>query len=50
MKQNKKTDKKPPIIKIDKNLDNYLNKGYFKDKVDKANEVLKTIGLPKLSK
>lgn len=50
MKQTKNIDKKPVIIKIDKNLDKYLNKGLFKDKVDKANEVLKTVGLPKFSK
>lgn len=50
MKEAKKIDKKPKVIKIDKNLDNYLNKGLFKDKVDKANEVLRTVGLPKFSK
>jgi len=50
MKQAKKTDKKPTVIKVDKNLDKYLNKGLFKEKVDKANEVLKTVGLPKFSK
>ena len=50
MKEAKKIDKKPKVIKVDKNLDNYLNKGLFKDKVDKANEVLRTVGLPKFSK
>jgi len=50
MKQAKNTDKKPTVIKVDKNLDKYLNKGLFKDKVDKANQVLKTVGLPKFSK
>lgn len=50
MKQGKKDDKKPTIIKVDKSLDKYLKKGLFKEKVDKANEVLKTVGLPKLSK
>lgn len=50
MKQAKNTDKKPTIIKVDKNLDKYLNKGLFKEKVEKANEVLKTVGLPKFSK
>ena len=50
MKQTKITDKKPTVTKVDKNLDMYLNKGLFKDKVDKANEVLKTVGLPKFSK
>lgn len=50
MKQTKKADKKPTLIKVDKNLDKYLNKGLFKAKVDQANEVLKTVGLPKFSK
>ena len=50
MKQTKNDNKKPAVIKIDKNLDKYLNKGLFKDKVDKANEVLRTVGLPKFSK
>lgn len=50
MKQTENRDKKPTVIKVDKNLDKYLNKGLFKDKVDKANEVLKTVGLPKCSK
>lgn len=50
MKKTLKADKKPTIIKVDKNLDKYLTKGLFKDKVDKANDVLKTVGLPKFSK
>ncbi len=50
MKQTKNSDKKPIIIKVDKNLDKYLDKGLFKDKVDTANEILKTVGLPKFSK
>ncbi len=50
MKQVIKADKKPTVVKVDKNLDKYLNRGLFKNKVDKANEVLKTVGLPKFSK
>lgn len=50
MKQAKNTDKKPSIIKVDRNLDKYLEKGLFKEKVDKANEILKTVGLPKFSR
>jgi len=50
MKQPKKNSKKPTIIKVDKNLDKYLGKNLFKDKVDKANQVLKTVGLPKFTK
>lgn len=50
MKESKNVNKKPIILKVDKQLDIYLNKGLFKEKVDQANEVLKTIGLPKISK
>ncbi len=50
MKQVKNIAKKPTIIKVDKELDTYLNKDLFKEKVDEANKVLKTIGLPKFSK
>lgn len=50
MKQTKNTNKKPTIIKVDKGLDKYLNKDFFKEKVEKANHVLKTVGLPKFSK
>ena len=50
MKHEKNTDKKPTILKVDKKLDKYLNKGLFKDKIDKANHTLKTVGLPKFSK
>lgn len=46
----KKANKKPLIIKVDKKLDKYLSKDLFKEKVEKANEVLRTVGLPKLSK
>ena len=50
MKQAKNIDQKPTIPKVDKNLDNYLNEDLFKEKVDKANYILKTVGLPKFSK
>ena len=50
MKQVKKVDKKITILKVDKNLDKYLGKGLFKEKVDKANQILKTVGLPKFAK
>jgi hypothetical protein len=50
MKKTKNINKKPTIIKVDKGLDKYLDKGLFKDKVDKANHVLKTVGLPKFTK
>ena len=38
---------KLPIVTIDKGLEKYKTKVLFKEKLDKANEVLKTIGLPK---
>ncbi|GEO06184.1 hypothetical protein AAE02nite_38480 [Adhaeribacter aerolatus] len=38
---------KTPIITIDKTLENYKAKVLFKEKLDNANEILKTVGLPK---
>ena len=38
---------KLPIVKVDKKLNEYREKILFKEKVEKANETLKTIGLPK---
>ncbi len=49
MKTAKKNDKKPRVLKVDKELDKYLGKGLFRKKVDKANHILKTVGLPKFS-
>ena len=43
------TDKKPVVI-IDKSLDFFNDKVLFPEKVEKANEMLKKIGLPKLKK
>ena len=50
MKQPKKSSKKVTILKVDKNLDKYLGKGLFKEKIDKANEILTTTKLPKFTK
>ncbi len=36
-----------PIVKIDKLLGKYKDKVLFKEKVEKANETLKSVGLPK---
>lgn len=43
-------DKKIPIVRIDNSLEKYLNMPLFQEKVEKANEALRTIGLPKLVK
>jgi hypothetical protein len=40
---------KEMIIRIDDSLEKYKTMPIFQDKVDKANEMLRTIGLPKLS-
>ena len=39
-----------PVVKIDKSLDKYLDMPLFQEKVDKANEVLNRVGLPKEKK
>ncbi|WP_233897262.1 hypothetical protein [Tenacibaculum piscium] len=39
--------RKIPILKIDNSLKEFLNKPIFQDKVNKANETLKKVGLPK---
>ncbi len=49
MKKTKNISKRPTIIKVDKRLDKYLEKGLFKEKIAKANHVLKTVGLPKFT-
>ncbi|MES2777806.1 MAG: hypothetical protein V4722_26740 [Bacteroidota bacterium] len=43
-------EKKIPIIRIDNSLEKYKAMPIFQDKVDKANEMLRTIGLPKMTK
>jgi hypothetical protein len=42
--------KKVPIVQIDDSLEQYKEKPLFQEKVDKANEILKNIGLPKKKK
>ena len=39
--------RKIPIVKIDKSLDKFDDKILFPEKLKKANEMLKKIGLPK---
>jgi hypothetical protein len=41
---------KLPVVRIDNSLEKYKDKVLFKDKLDKANEMLKTVGLPKSRK
>lgn len=42
-------DKRIPIVRIDNSLEKYKKMPIFQDKVDKANETLRTVGLPKLA-
>ena len=42
--------KKKPVILIDKSLDFFNDKVLFPEKVAKANEMLKKVGLPKMKK
>jgi len=39
--------RKIPIVRIDKTLNEYDNKILFPDKLEKANEMLIRVGLPK---
>ena len=39
--------RKTPIVIIDNSLEKFKNMPIFQDKVDKANEMLRTVGLPK---
>jgi hypothetical protein len=41
--------RKTPIVVIDKSLEKYKGENLFPEKVAKANDVLKRIGLPKLT-
>ena len=38
---------KVPIVRIDNSLEKFLHIPLFQDKVDKANEMLRTVGFPK---
>jgi hypothetical protein len=42
--------KKTPIVVIDNSLEKYKDLPLFQEKVDKANEMLRTVGLPKTNK
>jgi hypothetical protein len=41
--------RKIPIVKIDNSLKKFKDMPLFQDKVDKANETLKNVGLPETS-
>jgi hypothetical protein len=41
---------KTPIVKINKTLDKLSAKVLFPEKLEEANQILKTVGLPKLKK
>ena len=42
--------RKVPIVRIDNSLEQFKEQPLFQEKVDKANEILKNIGLPKMKK
>jgi len=50
MKARELNKSKLPVVRIDKSLEKYKDKVLFKDKLDKANDMLKTVGLPKTRK
>lgn len=50
MKIKELNKKNVPIVTIDNTLDKYRNHPAFQPKLDKANEVLRTVGLPKSKK
>ena len=41
--------KRTPIVRIDNSLEKYKSMPIFQEKVDMANEVLRTVGLPKMA-
>ena len=41
---------KKPVILIDKSLDFFNDKVLFPEKLEKANEMLRKVGLPKMKK
>lgn len=43
----KLNESKLPIVRIDKSLEQYKDQPLFQEKLDKANKVLRTVGLPK---
>lgn len=41
-------EEKIPIIRIDNSLEKFIKMPIFQEKVDEANEMLRTVGLPKI--
>lgn len=39
--------KKVPVVRIDNSLEKYKDMSLFQEKVDRANEMLRNVGLPK---
>lgn len=50
MNTNEINTRRKPIVLIDKSLDFFNDKVLFPKKVEKANEMLREIGLPKMKK
>jgi hypothetical protein len=50
MNINEINKRKIPVVVIENSLKKYKDMPLFQDKVDKANEMLKTVGLPDFSK
>ena len=50
MKPKASNKNKLPTVRINKSLEKYKDEVLFKDKLEKANEMLRTIGLPKSRK
>jgi len=42
----KTIDRKAPIVRIDNSLEKYIKMPIFQEKLDLANEVLRTVGPP----
>jgi len=47
MNNKKKNRTKSPVVRIDNSLEKYKDKVLFGDKLEKANKMLKNVGLPK---
>lgn len=50
MKKELERSFRPKIMKVDKSLDKYVEMNPFKEKLDRANEILEKYGLPDFDK